>query len=290
MNYSFIQTLLTAQIILPIIAILIGVIAVFVAKKQQLLSDKKAVLYVVLSSLLFSVFGWLGFLQVDFMPIGYVLLQLFYLVMGYFNYIYLKEFCKFLIDSHFWKFLLVILIQLLISIALFSLFFNISNDFKYGFWASTCLLPIVVSPLFVQTFQSYLKIPIEIYKIRTYDGNTLNNSSSSIENENLLVFEIEFYKNLTDEKPIRLKAKATKEMIFGDWFELIISDYNARKTSSLIEYYDKKEEYGWIFYTKPSLFSPKKYIDPDLSFQENKLSEKNMIIGSRIFEVAESEE
>ena len=290
MNYSFIQPLLTAQIILPIIAILIGVIAVFVAKKQQLLSDKKAVLYVVLSSLLFSVFGWLGFLQVDFMPIGYVLLQLFYLVMGYFNYIYLKEFCKFLIDSHFWKFLLVILIQLLISIALFSLFFNISNDFKYGFWASTCLLPIVVSPLFVQTFQSYLKIPIEIYKIRTYDGNTLNNSSSSIENENLLVFEIEFYKNLTDEKPIRLKAKATKEMIFGDWFELIISDYNARKTSSLIEYYDKKEEYGWIFYTKPSLFSPKKYIDPDLSFQENKLSEKNMIIGSRIFEVAESEE
>ena len=290
MNYSFIQTLLTAQIILPIIAILMGVIAVFVAKKQQLLSDKKAVLYVVLSSLLFSVFGWLGFLQVDFMPIGYVLLQLFYLVMGYFNYIYLKEFCKSLIDSPFWKFLLVILIQLLISIALFSLFFNISNDFKYGFWASTCLFLIVVSPLFVQTFQSYLKIPIEIYKIRTYDGNTLNNSSSSIENENLLVFEIEFYKNLTDEKPIRLKAKATKEMIFGDWFELIISDYNARKTSSLIEYYDKKEEYGWIFYTKPSLFSPKKYIDPDLSFQENKLSEKNMIIGSRIFEVAESEE
>ena len=290
MNYSFIQTLLTAQFILPIIAILMGVIAIFVAKKQQLLSDKKAVLYVVLSSLLFSVFGWLGFLQVDFMPIGYVLLQLFYLVMGYFNYIYLKEFCKFLIDSHFWKFLLVILIQLLISIAIFSLFFNISNDFKYGLWASTCLLPIVVSPLFVQTFQSYLKIPIEIYKIRTYDGNTLNNSSSSIENENLLVFEIEFYKNLTDEKPIRLKAKATKEMIFGDWFELIISDYNARKTSSLIEYYDKKEEYGWIFYTKPSLFSPKKYIDPDLSFQENKLPEKNMIIGSRIFKVAESEE
>ena len=290
MNYSFIQTLLTAQFILPIIAILMGVIAIFVAKKQQLLSDKKAVLYIVLSSLIFSLFGWLGFLQVDFMPIGYVLLQLLYLVIGYFNYIYLKEFCKSLNDSPFWKYFLVLLIQLFMSIALFSLFFNISNDFKYGLWASTCLLSIVVSPLFVQTFQSYLKIPIEIYKIRTYDGNSLNNSSSSIENENLLVFEIEFYKNLTDEKPIRLKAKATKEMIFGDWFELIVSDYNARKTSSLIEYYDKKDEYGWIFYTKPSLFSPKKYIDPDLSFQENKLPEKNMIIGSRIFKVAESEE
>ena len=289
MNYSFIQTLLTAQFILPIIAILMGVIAIFVAKKQQLLSDKKAVLYIVLSSLIFSLFGWLGFLQVDFMPIGYVLLQLFYLVIGYFNYIYLKEFCKSLNDSPFWKYFLVLLIQLFMSIALFSLFFNISNDFKYGLWASTCLLSIVVSPLFVQTFQSYLKIPIEIYKIRTYDGNSLNNSSSSIENENLLVFEIEFYKNLTDEKPIRLKAKATKEMIFGDWFELIVSDYNARKTSSLIEYYDKKDEYGWVFYTKPSLLSPKKYIDPDLSFQENKLPEKNMIIGTRIFRIVENE-
>lgn len=289
MNYSFIQTLLTAQFILPIIAILMGVIAIFVAKKQQLLSDKKAVLYIVLSSLIFSVFGWLGFLQVDFMPIGYVLLQLFYFVIGYFNYIYLKEFCKSLNDSPFWKYLLVLLIQLFMSIALFSLFFNISNDFKYGLWASTCLLSIVVSPLFVQTFQSYLKIPIEIYKIRTYDGNSFNNLSSSIENENLLVFEIEFYKNLTDEKPIRLKAKATKEMIFGDWFELIVSDYNARKISSLIEYYDKKEEYGWVFYTKPSLLSPKKYIDPDLSFQENKLPEKNMIIGTRIFRIVENE-
>ena len=289
MNYSFIQTLLTAQFILPIIAILMGVIAIFVAKRQQLLSDKKAVLYIVLSSLIFSVFGWLGFLQVDFMPIGYVLLQLFYLVIGYFNYIYLKEFCKSLNDSPFWKYFLVLLIQLFMSIALFSLFFNISNDFKYGLWASTCLLSIVVSPLFVQTFQSYLKIPIEIYKIRTYDGNSLNNSSSSIENENLLVFEIEFYNSDLDEKPIRLKAKATKEMIFGDWFELIVSDYNARKTSSLIEYYDKKDEYGWIFYTKPSLFSPKKYIDPDLSFQENKLPEKNMIIGTRIFRIVENE-
>ena len=160
MNYSFIQTLLTAQFILPIIAILMGVIAIFVAKKQQLLSDKKAVLYIVLSSLIFSLFGWLGFLQVDFMPIGYVLLQLLYLVIGYFNYIYLKEFCKSLNDSPFWKFFLVLLIQLFMSIALFSLFFNISNDFKYGFWASTCLLSIVVTPLFVQTFQSYLKIPI----------------------------------------------------------------------------------------------------------------------------------
>lgn len=290
MNYSFIQTLLTAQFILPIIAILMGVIAIFVAKKQQLLSDKKTVLYIILSSLIFSVFGWLGFLQVDFMPIGYVLLQLFYLVIGYFNYIYLKEFCKSLNDSPFWKYFLVLLIQLFMSIALFSLFFNISNDFKYGLWASTCLLSIVVSPLFVQTFQSYLKIPIEIYKIRTYDGNSFNNSSSSIENENLLVFEIEFYKNLTDEKPIRLKAKAKKEMIFGDWFELIVSDYNARKTSSLIEYYDKKDEYGWVFYTKPSLLSPKKYIDPDLSFQENKLPEKNMIIGTRIFRIVENEE
>lgn len=279
---TFLQKLITSQLLIPIITLILGIIVVFVAKKNQLLSDKKAVFYVLLSSVVFSIFGALGYLQVDFMPYAYIGLQVLYLILGFFNYRLIPSYIKPLKDSPFWKKSLVLVIQLLISGAIFSLLFNLINDFKYGIWASSCLLSLFVVPLFEQTFQSYLKIPIEIYKMKIYEPNNKGIPIVPIDTEELLVYEIEVYRNASEDKPIRLKAKSTKGMIFGDWFELILSDYNQRKFSTPIEYYDMSDPYGWVFYAKPSFFLPQKYIDPDLSFQENKLSEKHLIIAKRV--------
>lgn len=281
---TFLQKLITSQLLIPIITILLGIIVIFIAKKNQLLSDKKAVFYVLLSSVLLSLPGLLGYLQVDFMPYTYIGLQVFYLIIGYFNYRLYDVYIRTLKRSPFWKKFLVLLIQMFLSGALFSLIFNLVNDFKYGIWASTCLVSLFVVPFFIQTFQAYLNIPIEIYKMKIYDGTNKTNTVIPIDTGTLLVYEIEVYKTTTDEKPTRLKAKSTKEMILGDWFELILSDYNQRKFSTPIEYYNLQEPYGWVFYTKPSFFLPRKYIDPDKSFQENKLSEKQLIIIKRVRE------
>lgn len=279
---TFLQKLITSQLLIPLITLLLGIIVIFIAKKNQLLSDKKAVFYVLLSSVIFSVFGVLGYLQVDFMPYAYIGLQVLYLIFGYFNYQLIAFYIKPLKDSLFWKKSLVFFIQLLISGAIFSFIFNLVNDFKYGIWASSCLLSLFVAPLFEQTFQSYLRIPIEIYKMKVYEPNNKGIPVVPIDTEELLVYEIEVYRNANDTKPIRLKAKSTKGMIFGDWFELILSDYNQRKFSTPIEYYDVDDPYGWVFYVKPSFFLPQKYVDPDLSFQGNKLSEKHLIIAKRV--------
>ena len=279
---TFLQKLITSQLLIPLITLLLGIIVIFIAKKNQLLSDKKAVFYVLLSSVIFSIFGVLGYLQVDFMPYAYIGLQVLYLIFGYFNYQLIAFYIKPLKDSLFWKKSLVFFIQLLISGAIFSFIFNLVNDFKYGIWASSCLLSLFVAPLFEQTFQSYLRIPIEIYKMKVYEPNNKGIPVVPIDTEELLVYEIEVYRNANDSKPIRLKAKSTKGMIFGDWFELILSDYNQRKFSTPIEYYDVDDPYGWVFYVKPSFFLPQKYVDPDLSFQGNKLSEKHLIIAKRV--------
>lgn len=279
---TFLQKLITSQLLIPLITLLLGIIVIFIAKKNQLLSDKKAVFYVLLSSVIFSVFGVLGYLQVDFMPYAYIGLQVLYLIFGYFNYQLIAFYIKPLKDSLFWKKSLVFFIQLLISGAIFSFIFNLVNDFKYGIWVSSCLLSLFVAPLFEQTFQSYLRIPIEIYKMKVYEPNNKGIPVVPIDTEELLVYEIEVYRNANDSKPIRLKAKSTKGMIFGDWFELILSDYNQRKFSTPIEYYDVDDPYGWVFYVKPSFFLPQKYVDPDLSFQGNKLSEKHLIIAKRV--------
>lgn len=285
---SFLQKLITSHLLIPIITFVISIIMVIIAKKQQLLSDKKAVFYVLITSLFLSLPGVLGYLQVDFMPYGYISLQFFYLIIGYFNYNLLFIYLKTLKKDDFWKVILVLLIQLIFAGALFSFLFNLTNDFKYGLWASTCLVCLLILPLFVQAVTAYLKIPVDIYKIKIYEPNSQGIIIPPIGNEGLLVYEIEIYKNSDDKEPIHLKAKSTKDMIFGDWFELILSDYNTRKLSTVIEYYNAENPYGWIFYTKPSFFLPRKYIDPDLSFRENKLSEKHIIISKRVRRVTDT--
>lgn len=282
---SFLQKLITSQLIVPIITFLIAILMIVLAKKQRLLSDKKAVFYVLLTGVLLSCLGLLGYLQVEFIPYGYISLQVFYLLMGYFNYQWILVYFTALKKEHFGKLILIIVIQTLLAGALFSFVFNLVNDFKYGLWASTSLITLLVSPLFIHTVNIYLKIPIEIYKMKIYNPSPQGISIPPIGNEGLLVYEIELYKNTHDSEPTRLKAKSTQEMIFGHWFELILLDYNSRKFAAPIKYYDTENPYGWIFYTKPSFFLPRKYIDPDLSFRENKLSEKHVIISKRVRKV-----
>lgn len=228
----------TAYLLLPIITILMGLVVLIVAKKNKLLSDKKAIIYLLSSTLVLALPGLLGYLNVNFMPYGYIGLEVFYLFLGYFNSVLLKRMIVTLKDRSFgWTFLLLLL-QTGIGLALFSVLFNLTNDFQYGVWAGTCLLSFLVIPLFEQAFQAYLVIPVEIYKMRIYEENrptSLTLQTAPIDTNELLVFEIEIYKSPLDSKPIRLKAKAKKDMIFGDWYELIISDYNQKKFSAPID-------------------------------------------------------
>lgn len=271
-----------SYLLFPIIAFLMGFVVVLVAKKNKLLQDKKAIFYLLLSGIVISASGLLGSLEVGFMPYGYLACQVLYLVLGFVNLRLLFHFVSGLNKKRFGFTCLLLLVQITIGWALFSVWFNLTNDFQYGIWAGSCVLSMFILPLFEETFNTYLKIPVEIYKMRMYSAKNIESAPAPIDAEEFLVYEIEIYKTPYDRKPIRLKAKSTMEMVFGDWFELIISDYNQKKFTNPIEYYNSESPYGWIFYIKPSFFRPRKYIDPDVSFLENKLLEKHLIVSKRV--------
>ena len=48
---------------------------------------------------------------------------------------------------------------------------------------------------------------------------------------------------------------------------------------------DKEESYGWIFYTEKTLMKSRRYLDPDISFEENKLKGDELIIAKRVKKV-----
>ncbi|MCB9017901.1 MAG: TssN family type VI secretion system protein [Paludibacteraceae bacterium] len=282
MNLIF-ADLFKTYLLFPLLAFLLAAVVLFVAKKNKLLDDRKAIVFILVSCFVLSLPGFFGFLQVMFMPYTFLAIQLLYLLAGFVNHRLLVRYVKRLESGSLCLLLLFLFVQMLMAWALFSVWFNLTNDFLYGIWAGSSVCALLLVPLFLKTYESYLKIPLEIYKMRTYlSTDTFNVSQSSIDADGLLVCEIEVYRTVDEGKPIRIKAKSLPSMVLGDWFGLIVSDYNQKKSGNRIEINDSESPYGWIFYTKSSFFRPRRYMDPDLSFVDNAFVEQNLIVAKRV--------
>lgn len=267
-------------LLFPVIVLILGLVAVIIAKKNQLLSNKKAVFTVLLTSLFYSLFGFLGFFGMAFMPYVFLFIQLLFLLTGYAN--------KKLLDHNIpeltsYKQLIVIVIQIVMSWALFAVIFNFTNEFQYGFWAGTCVFPLIFYPVFVLTYQSYLKIPAEIFKIKVYHaGDSFVPPEAELDIRQVMVIGLNVPKFVGDENESIIKSKALKTFVLGEWFGMIMTDYNKQHLDAQVELYDQSGSYGWIFYTEKSLMKSRQYLDPDLTFDENGLVTNTMIIARRV--------
>lgn len=279
-----------SYLVFPIIALIIGIIAFFIAKKSKLLKNKKFVIYILLTSIIIGLPGLLGFINYYFMPYVYIALQVVYFLCGWWNiklldivepkirekYPYIAEF-----------FLLVVIVS--IGMAIFSVLFNLTNELQFGIWASTCVIIFILPSIFNQTYQSYLMIPVEIYDIWKYSKELDLSRFESMDYDKLHVMELEIFKSVVDPLSSKIKAKAPDNLEFGIWFQKFITDYNVKFPSTPIEvdYVDNDnmlEVYSWIFYVKPSFFLPRRRIDFTKTIKQNKLSEKYTIIAKRVSE------
>ena len=273
----------SSYLLMPLLTLIFGVAAYFIARKNKLLNNKKLIIYLLLSGIVLALPGLFGFLDYSFMPYVYILLAILYWVAGYYNQFLLrkvfssgKEMPSFGIRS-----LLVISVTLL-GAGLFSLVFNLCNELQYGFWASTCLLPFVFPLLYTQTAACYFDIPLEIYKVwkysEEYDSELLH-----INRERSIVVDVDIFRKVDDPASERITGKASEDVLFGQWFQRMIDDCNLKSPSSPIVYrHEGGAYYEWVFYTKPSFFRRRSYIDPDLTFAGNRLRRHDVIIAKRV--------
>lgn len=287
---DFFSTFLQSYLIMPILAVLLGVVAYFMAKKNKLLANRKLILYVLLGAVLLSLPGLFGFVDYWFMPYIYLCLQLLYLILGYYNVVWLKHFLPNLKKERaFWTILIIQFVMMFIGAAFFSLLFNLCNELKYGLWACTCTVIFMLPPLVWETYNKYMMIPLEIYKVWTYREESDLSSFELMDYNKLLVMEVEIFKTVTDPIPAKIKAKAPDNMQFGTWFHKFLLDYNLKFPQNPIIINDEAAPYGWVFYVKRSFFHPRKYIDFELSITENKIKEQYTIVAKRVSEIDNTE-
>ena len=267
-------------LLFPVIVLILGLLSVVIAKKNKLLSDKKAVITVMTTSLLYSLFGLCGFFGMEFMPYVYLFIQFLFLLIGFANQRILQHFIPQLKSNGV---IFVVGLQFFLSWALFAILFNFTNELQYGFWAGTCLLPLLFYPLFVITYHSYLNIPAEIYKIKVYSENeTFEPPHAELDISRVMVVGINVSKYVGDENEVIVNSKALKTFVLGEWFGMIINDYNKQHLDNQVELFDKEGSYGWIFYTERSILKSRLYLDPDLTFESNGLTRKCMIVARRV--------
>ena len=112
-------------LLFPVIVLILGLLSVVIAKKNKLLSDKKAVITVLGSSLFYSLFGLSGFFGMTFMPYVYLFIQFLFLLLGFVNQKLLSHFIPQLKSMGL---IFVVVLQFLISWAVFAIIFNFTNE------------------------------------------------------------------------------------------------------------------------------------------------------------------
>lgn len=279
-----------SYLLMPLLSVLLGSIMFIIAKKNQLLRNRKLIGYCVIMIGLLVVPALAALVEYDFMPYLYILSLIFYFIVGY---VHLKTMMRFIPESQEWlhggtdksytyEFLLTFMLML-IGMALYSLVFNLCNELQYGLWASTCILPILFVSVFRKTFYSYLDIPLEVYKVWEYSEGKMLHGYNRIDESDLMVVEVELTRNpIADTTSARISAQAVESMVFGEWFQIFVQDYNKKFPARRIVCNDNQASYGWIFYVKPSFFHFRRYIDPEETFGANRISAGSLIVAKRV--------
>jgi hypothetical protein len=279
----FLGKFVLLYLLLPLMGVLLGVVMLLIAKKNNLLGNKKAVFYFLLSCIVLALPALLGFIDYWFMPGAYIGLLVLYFILGYLNRAVLKSVIDNLEERPYHVEFLCVFFVMLTGATLFSLVFNLCNELQYGLWACTCLLSFILPSLFMKAYESYLNIPLEVYRTWSYAGEGRGLDSEYMTSNKIIVVELELFKQLSDKDTLNIKVKASEDMPFGVWFKVLIEDYNRKSPLNPIAYRDDElGSHEWIFYVNLFFFGWKKYIDPDLSFARNKIREKNCIIAKRV--------
>ena len=286
------KTLFLQYLLLPLMATLLVGLMVFIQKKNALASNRVLIIYILLAGLLLALPGFGGFAGNTFNPYWYLIAQVYYLILGIVhvnclsnNFVEIKD--KKLLTILF-KCILT-LVCIIVGAYLFTIIFNTLSPFKgYAYMSSTSIVIFPVPLLFYFSWIQFMSIPTDIYNVWQYKqgGNSVN--STGVINDKMRIVNIEFTKTVQDGFRFSLTVKAQLSVLLGDWFYKVIEDYNSKNMHQPIDTGEQTGlAYSWIFYTKPSFFHRRRFLDFDKSIAFNKINQQAIIYAKRVMQQEE---
>ena len=250
----FVQSLTMTYLLWPLLGLLLVGLGVFIAKKNALLGNKRLIGYFIGAVIVLTVPALFGFMDYDFMPIGYITLAFIYLILGSYNtrlvaWVFNNEY------KYRHELTLTLFLQVT-AMLFFVLVFNLCNELQYGLWASTCMLSFLFISFFVRSYHLYLNIPDAIYKVWKFSDSQNIDMYTNVDFGRLKVVRLEIYREDGDIKPLLLKGKVPDHIEFGVWVKQLIEDYNKDSPLSSIKHTTAGKPDDWIFYRHNSILLP----------------------------------
>lgn len=266
-------------LLIPLLA-LIWAVGLFVLNQRRgMVFSIRSLLLLLLFTLPIALAGFFGLLDLWFMPYCYIGLAAAFLALGILYLHALNRALGYEWQEQFWLVHLLTQLILLLGTYFFSLLFDACGSLQlhYGLWAATCVLSFYVPLFFTQTFEALAAIPDQVRQLWHYPTNAVEvvNDADPFQ---LMIAAIELYKSPQALTPVRVKARLPQDMVFGQWFQKFVDDYNYTFAAEPIET-TATPGYGWLFYAVwVSPFRRRRYIDASRSVAENRLTERCLIV------------
>ncbi len=135
-----VKPIFTSYILFPLLAVIMAAVMVVLNKKNKLMSGRRLIVTVLLTSLVLAIPGFTGGLGLQFMPWGYIINQLIYLMLGILAVYLLSKHNPEALEHRKGMTMLMALIACMLGIFLFKLAFNWLSDLDYGWMAATSVL------------------------------------------------------------------------------------------------------------------------------------------------------
>ena len=266
-------------LLLPLLA-LIWAVGLFVLNQRQGLAfTVRSLLLLLLFAVPIALAGFFGLLDLWFMPFCYLGLAVASMALGVLYLYVLNRTLGYDWQEQFWLVHVLTQLILLLGTYCFSLLFDAcgSLQLRYGLWAATCMLSFYVPLFFVQTFEALVSIPDQVRQLWYYPANA-EEVVSDANPFQLMIAAVELYKSPQSLAPVRVKARLPQDMVFGQWFQKFVDDYNYTFAAEPIET-TAPPGYGWLFYAVwVSPFRRRRYIDASRTIAQNRLTERCVIV------------
>lgn len=274
----------------------VSFVGFFIANKRSQamnkLNNRRAILYYLAISIIISAGGLIAWSPAASRSMLYfILLQAGYGGLGYLaSYLYKRNAPEEVTAGKFAG-VFFVLANACVGMIGFALVYDYFNSSGLAPWYALSVFPFVLPQFLATSLATYREIPPEIHKIWYFPLDEDEVDYDKIDTSNIYMLELEYSKSINDPRLTNTKLRAPVSMKFGDWFRSFIDNYNYKFDSDPIQYtYADRTAIGWIFYIKPSFLGTPRYIDPDLTIIENKISEKNIILARRVGLVEEEEQ
>ncbi len=258
----------------------------------QLLSNKKFIFFYLLFGILIAAGGAVALSPTASrsMPV-FMGMQALYLGLGFLaSWLYKKNAPEEIREGRFAGVFFVMANAFLGMIG-FAAVYHWLNPNGLAPWFALCAIPFVLPQFLSTAFKLYLAIPQEIHKVWYFPLHADPVDYDNIDTTTIWMLELEYSKSINDPRITNTKLRAPVAMKFGDWFRSFIENYNYKYESDPIQYTNYDETpLGWMFFTKAGALGKSKFIDPELTIAENKITEKDIIQAKRVGMVEEEAE